>query len=157
MHRSVLLKSCTYRGQNRTAWPWPHKKAFSDDHIKILQQDACWEDILSKPQLYSQEGLKKALLCRAMQPFHRKSAALQLYLTLRDAAQHVFGLQHPCAVPAMILLAVKHEKASAATDICNFRSSVRDIKSAIKVICTQIEPLQGHQDAMVVVKKSGSP
>ena len=73
-----------------------------------------------------------------MQPFQRKSAALQLYFVLRDAAQHVFGLQHPCTVPALILLAVQQEKASAAVDMCINTRDVRDVRSAIQVICTKL-------------------
>ena len=103
-----------------------------------LQQGVSWEDILSKPQLYSQQGLDKADLCKAMQPFQQIPAALQVYFILR-AAQHLFGLQHPCAVSAVILLPVKQEKASAVTEICNYyTTAVRDVKSAIKVICTRL-------------------
>ena len=120
------------------SWTMGHRRRFSAEQIELLQQGVSWEDILSKPQLYSQEGLDKADLCKAMQPFQQISAALQLFFILRDAAQHFFGLQQTCEVSAVILLAVKQEKASAVTEICNYTTDVRDVKSAIKVICTRL-------------------
>ena len=116
-------------------WHPPHRNhSFSNDHIRILQQDISWEDVLSKPQLYDPEGLDKARLCSTMQNCERDSTALQTFSTLRDAAQHVFGLQHPCHVPAVILLAVKHEKASAAMHVCKYSHVVKDVLSAVKVV-----------------------
>lgn len=150
-----VSQSCHAFRHEQSSWPDAHKKSFSDDHIKVLQQDVSWEDILSIPELYSQDGLNKASLCRAMQPFQKKSAALQLYLTLRNAVRPVFGLQHPCGVPAVILLAVKYEKASAATNICNYSSSVRDVKSAIKVICRNLKLMPGRQNSTVMFRQSG--
>ena len=70
--------------------------------------------------------------------FQRNSAALQLDFTLRGAAQHVFGLQYPSAVPAIVLLAVGYAEASAAMHILKDTCLARNVKLAVTLVARRL-------------------
>ena len=70
-----------------------------------LHADVPWDQIVSKPLLLKNDVLKEA--CRSVGE-HVSGTKAVLVLRL---LQH-FGIERPCAVPAIVLLAVKHEKVS---------------------------------------------
>ena len=68
-----------------------------------LPRDVPWDQIVSNPLLLKNDVLKEA--CRSI---HEQVSGTKAVLVLR--LLQYFGIDRPCTVPAIVLLAVKHEK-----------------------------------------------
>ena len=92
------------------------------DHI--LNEGLPWDQIVCSPLIIKNDVLMEA--CRfAKEQVSGTKAVLVLRLL------QYFGIQRPCAIPAVVLLAVKHEKVLYVSTRPNMISGQQDIAFAI--------------------------